>query len=59
MAEGAPGAATADVVDLSSDTQTRPTPAMRAAIAAAEVGDEQQRLDCANASRRCSARRRR
>jgi threonine aldolase len=32
-------------VDLSSDTQTRPTSAMRAAIAAAEVGDEQQRLD--------------
>jgi threonine aldolase len=32
-------------VDLSSDTQTRPTAAMRAAIAAAEVGDEQQRLD--------------
>jgi threonine aldolase len=32
-------------VDLSSDTQTRPTPGMRAAIAAAEVGDEQQRLD--------------
>ena len=45
MAEGAPGTTTADVVDLSSDTQTRPTPAMRAAIAAAEVGDEQQRLD--------------
>ena len=34
-----------DVVDLSSDTQTRPTAAMRAAIAAAEVGDEQQRAD--------------
>lgn len=32
-------------IDLSSDTQTRPTPGMRAAIAAAEVGDEQQRLD--------------
>jgi threonine aldolase len=32
-------------VDLSSDTQTRPTAAMRAAIAAAEVGDEQQRRD--------------
>lgn len=32
-------------VDLSSDTQTRPTAGMRAAIAAAEVGDEQQRLD--------------
>jgi threonine aldolase len=34
-----------DLVDLSSDTQTRPTAAMRAAIAAADVGDEQQRLD--------------
>jgi threonine aldolase len=45
MAEGAPGAAPDDVVDLSSDTQTRPTVAMRAAIAAAEVGDEQQRRD--------------
>jgi threonine aldolase len=34
-----------DVIDLSSDTQTRPTAAMRAAIAAADVGDEQQRAD--------------
>ncbi len=34
-----------DVIDLSSDTQTRPSAAMRAAIAAAEVGDEQQRSD--------------
>jgi threonine aldolase len=34
-----------DVVDLSSDTQTRPTAAMRAAIAGGDVGDEQQRLD--------------
>ena len=34
-----------DVVDLSSDTQTRPTDAMRAAIAGADVGDEQQRRD--------------
>jgi threonine aldolase len=33
------------VVNLFSDTQTRPTAAMRAAIAAAEVGDEQMRLD--------------
>jgi len=33
------------LADLSSDTQTRPTGAMRAAIAAADVGDEQQRLD--------------
>jgi threonine aldolase len=38
-------AASSDLVDLSSDTQTRPTAAMRAAIAAAEVGDEQQRKD--------------
>jgi threonine aldolase len=33
------------VIDLRSDTATRPTPAMRAAIAAAEVGDEQKRED--------------
>jgi threonine aldolase len=33
------------LVDLYSDTQTRPTPAMRAAMATAEVGDEQQRGD--------------
>jgi threonine aldolase len=32
-------------VNLYSDTQTRPTAAMRAAIAAAEVGDEQRRED--------------
>jgi threonine aldolase len=32
-------------VNLYSDTQTKPTPAMRAAIAAAEVGDEQAGLD--------------
>lgn len=32
-------------VDLSSDTQTRPTPGMRQAIANAEVGDEQKRED--------------
>jgi threonine aldolase len=42
--EGA-GQSTNGTVDLSSDTQTRPTAAMRAAIAAADVGDEQQRLD--------------
>jgi threonine aldolase len=30
------------VIDLSSDTATRPTPAMREAIAGAEVGDEQR-----------------
>lgn len=33
------------MIDLRSDTATRPTPAMRAAIAAAEVGDEQKRED--------------
>src|SRR6185437_6697524 len=33
------------LVNLYSDTQTRPTAAMRAAIAAAEVGDEQRRQD--------------
>jgi len=32
-------------VDLFSDTVTRPTPAMRRAMAEAEVGDEQQRED--------------
>jgi threonine aldolase len=32
-------------VDLFSDTVTRPTPAMRQAMAGAEVGDEQQRED--------------
>jgi len=36
-------------VDLSSDTQTRPTQGMREAIARAEVGDEQKREDpCVN-----------
>jgi threonine aldolase len=33
------------VIDLRSDTATKPTPEMRAAMAAAEVGDEQQRED--------------
>jgi threonine aldolase len=33
------------MVNLYSDTQTRPTPEMRAAIAAAEVGDEQRGAD--------------
>src|SRR5437867_802299 len=33
------------MIDLRSDTQTRPTPEMRAAVAAAEVGDEQKRED--------------
>ena len=32
----------APLVNLYSDTQTRPTAAMRAAMAAAEVGDEQR-----------------
>ena len=35
----------AAVIDLRSDTVTRPTPGMRAAIAAAVVGDEQMRED--------------
>ncbi len=33
------------VIPLFSDTETRPTPGMRAAIAAAEVGDEQKGQD--------------
>lgn len=33
------------MIDLSSDTATRPTPAMRQAIAMAEVGDEQRGED--------------
>jgi len=33
------------MVDLRSDTQTRPSQGMRAAMAAAEVGDEQERED--------------
>jgi len=33
------------VIDLRSDTATRPTSGMRAAIAAAAVGDEQRRED--------------
>jgi threonine aldolase len=33
------------VIDLRSDTLTQPTPQMRQAIAAAEVGDEQKRED--------------
>jgi threonine aldolase len=33
------------VIDLRSDTATRPTPEMRAAMAAADVGDEQLRED--------------
>ena len=34
-----------ELVDLSSDTQTQPSAGMRAAIAAGEVADEQQRRD--------------
>ncbi len=37
---GTPGPAAGDVVDLRSDTVTRPTAAMRAAMADAEVGDD-------------------
>jgi threonine aldolase len=33
------------VIDLSSDTATKPTPEMRSAMAAAPVGDEQRRED--------------
>jgi threonine aldolase len=33
------------VIDLRSDTQTKPTPGMREAMATAEVGDEQKRED--------------
>src|SRR5215471_7476432 len=33
------------MIDLFSDTMTRPTPAMRRAMAEAEVGDEQRRED--------------
>jgi len=33
------------VIDLRSDTQTKPSAGMRAAMAAAEVGDEQRRED--------------
>ena len=36
---------TADPVNLFSDTQTRPSSAMRRAMAEAEVGDEQRFLD--------------
>jgi threonine aldolase len=34
-----------NVIDLRSDTQTKPTPGMRQAMATAEVGDEQKRED--------------
>lgn len=39
------GAPDGRVINLYSDTQTRPTAAMRAAMAGAEVGDEQRRSD--------------
>ena len=38
--DSSPEAVPAQLVDLRSDTVTRPTPAMRAAMAAAEVGDD-------------------
>jgi hypothetical protein len=52
------------MIDLRSDTVTRPTAAMRAAMAAAEVGDDVFGDDptstrCRSASPRCWARRRR
>jgi threonine aldolase len=36
---------TADLIDLASDTKTRPTAAMRAVMAAADVGDERAHED--------------
>jgi threonine aldolase len=39
------GCADMALVNLFSDTQTKPTPAMREAMATAEVGDEQRRED--------------
>ncbi|HUQ22568.1 MAG TPA: GntG family PLP-dependent aldolase [Gaiellaceae bacterium] len=45
------------MIDLRSDTATRPTPGMRAAIAAAVVGDEQKREDpTVNELEECAAR---
>src|SRR5207245_6305082 len=40
-----PTVASSVVIDLRSDTVTKPTPGMLAAMAAAEVGDEQERED--------------
>ena len=56
-------ASVAPAVDLRSDTVTRPTPAMRRAMAAAEVGDDGFGDDptvnhCSNATRSLRARRR-
>lgn len=45
MKTATPAAAAADVVDLGSDTQTRPSQPMREAIANAVVGDEQSFSD--------------
>ena len=48
MTPGSPcqaGSVTARSVNLYSDTQTRPTDAMRRAMAEAEVGDEQRKAD--------------
>ncbi len=42
---GAGGGAGAGMIDLYSDTRTKPTPGMRRAMAEAEVGDEQAMLD--------------
>ena len=45
------------MIDLFSDTVTRPTPGMRRAMAEAEVGDEQRGLDpTTNALQDCTAR---
>src|SRR5438552_108768 len=45
------------MIDLFSDTATRPTPGMRRAMAEAEVGDEQRGLDpTTNALQDCTAR---
>ena len=40
MYQGSDGVTTANVIDLRSDTVTRPTAAMREAMASAEVGDD-------------------
>ena len=40
VAAASPAASAVAVIDLRSDTVTKPTPAMRAAMANAEVGDD-------------------
>ena len=45
MAPGRPANQESSVIDLSSDTQSRPSPGMREFMAAAPVGDEQLRED--------------